>query len=305
MRFHKYQGLGNDYIVVAPGDLAESDLPELARAVCDRHFGVGSDGILVEEAAPDMTAGRQTPLRGAPPQAGARFALRIFNPDGSEAEKSGNGLRIFSRYLWDAGRVGEDVFTVETRGGTVRCQVRDAGRAVFVEMGTASFDSGLIPVTGPRREVVAEEVEASGERLRITGVTMGNPHCVAHVDELSEGLARHLGPALETHPLFPTRTNVQFVKVLDRRSIAIEIWERGAGYTLASGSSSCAAVAASVRLGLCSPGDVTVDMPGGTLQIGVDEDYAMTMLGPVGKVADGIVADEALRAAERAGETNR
>jgi diaminopimelate epimerase len=292
VRFRKYQGLGNDYIVLERDDLpglgltdaglteADAVVPGLPTAlvqrICDRHFGVGSDGILVEDDAPEP----------------GQIALRILNPDGSEAEKSGNGLRIFSRYLWDEGRVGEEPFSVVTRGGTVRCQVRHAGRTVFVEMGTARFDSQLVPVLGPRREVVGEEIEAGGERLRVTAVTMGNPHCVVHVDEVTAELARRLGPALENHRLFPTRTNVQFCRVLGPRRIQIEIWERGAGYTLASGSSSCAAAAASVRLGYCSPGDVTVVMPGGTLEIVVGEDYAMTMLGPVGKVMEGTIADE-------------
>jgi diaminopimelate epimerase len=163
---------------------------------------------------------------------------------------------------------------------------------VFVEMGRARFDSALVPVAGPRREVVAEEAEAGGERLRLTAVTMGNPHCVVHVPHVSEELARRLGPALERHALFPTHTNVQFCQVLAPDRIRIEIWERGAGYTLASGSSSCAAAAASVRLGLCPPGDVTVELPGGTLAIGVGEDYEMTMLGPVGEVMRGTIAAE-------------
>ena len=235
-----------------------------------------ADGILVEDTG-----------------SGGELTLRILNPDGSEAEKSGNGLRIFARYLWDEGRVGGDPFLVVTRGGTVRCQVRDSGRMVFVEMGTASFDSKQIPIAGPCREVVGEDIDADGEYLRFTGVTIGNPHCVVHVEELSAELAQRLGPKLETHALFPNRTNVQFVKILDSHRIAVEIWERGAGYTLASGSSSCAAAAASVRLGLCA-GDVTVLMPGGSLQIGVGEDFALTMLGPVTKVADGTVADELL-----------
>jgi len=275
MRFHKYEALGNDYLVLERAGLGDADLSAaVVRRICDRHFGVGSDGILVEGAAPE-----------------GGFALRILNPDGSEAEKSGNGLRIFARYLWDEGRVGDEPFAVATRGGSVKCQVRDSGRMVFVEMGNASFDSARIPVTGPRREVVGEEIDADGEPLRFTAVTVGNPHCVVHVSELSAALARRLGPVLETHSLFPERINVQFVKVLGPHRIAMEIWERGAGYTLASGSSSCAAAAASVRLGLCA-GDVTVVMPGGCLEIGVGEGFALTMLGPVAKVADGIVADE-------------
>jgi diaminopimelate epimerase len=164
-------------------------------------------------------------------------------------------------------------------------------------MGTARFDSAAIPVAGPPREVVGEAIEVAGELLRFTAVTVGNPHCVVHVDDLSPEVALRLGPALETHALFPNRTNVQFVRVLDRRHIAIEIWERSAGYTLASGSSSCAAAAASVRLGRCD-GDVTVLMPGGRLQIGVGKAYELTMLGPAAKIADGFIAGEVLSDAD-------
>ncbi len=276
MRFAKYQALGNDYLIIE-GVSATALAPSTISRICDRHFGLGSDGILVE----------------APPEPGAAFALRILNPDGSEAEKSGNGLRIFARYLWDAGRVGPAPFTVATQGGRVECQVRAGGREVFVRMGAATFDSAMIPVAGLRREVVGEKLDIDGGAVRFTAVSMGNPHCVVHVDETSPELALRLGPRLETHPLFPNRTNVQFVEVLDRNRIRIEIWERGAGYTLASGSSACAAAAASVRLGLCD-GDVTVIMPGGSLRIGVGADYAVTMLGGVGKVAKGDLADELL-----------
>ena len=276
MRFHKYQALGNDYLVLeTEGERAL--IPSLIRRICNRHFGVGSDGVLLE----------------APPGPGARFGLRILNPDGSEAEKSGNGLRIFARFLWDEGRVTAEPFIVSTRGGNVTCQVRPGGQQVFVEMGKASFDSARIPVAGPPREVVGEVLPMGNTSLRFTAVTIGNPHCVVHLDEVTPELAQRLGPILETHSLFPNRTNVQLVKVLDRHHLQIEIWERGAGYTLASGSSSCAAAAASVRQGLCER-EVTVSMPGGDLQIGVAADYALTMLGPVQKVAEGVLAAELL-----------
>lgn len=276
MRFQKYQALGNDYLVLET-DGERALIPSLIRRICNRHFGVGSDGILLESA----------------PGPGARFGLRILNPDGSEAEKSGNGLRIFARFLWDEGRVTAEPFIVSTRGGDVTCQVRPGGQQVFVEMGKASFDSARIPVAGPPREVVGEVLPMGNTSLRFTAVTVGNPHCVIHLDEVTPELAQRLGPILETHPLFPNRTNAQFVKVLDRHRLQIEIWERGAGYTLASGSSSCAAAAASVRLGLCER-EVTVSMPGGDLQIGVSADYALTMLGPVQKVAEGVLAAELL-----------
>lgn len=277
MRFVKYHGLGNDYLVLpdVPGGALAKDL--IVR-LCDRHYGVGADGVLTDESA----------------SPGGPFAVRIWNPDGSEAEKSGNGLRIFARFLFDAGRVGTTPFAVRTAGGEVRCEVRESGASVFVEMGTATFASERVPVAGLAREVVAEPLEVAGRTLAVTAVSVGNPHCVVPMDEISEALARELGPAIERHPLFPNRTNVQLMRVRDRHRVEIEIWERGAGYTLASGSSSCAAAAAAVRLGRCSS-PVVVAMPGGELEIGVGDDFSLTMLGPVAKVFEGVVTPETLR----------
>lgn len=277
MKFHKYQALGNDYLVLEP---AAPGLPSaaLVRRICHRHFGVGSDGVLVEDVR-----------NAAPP-----FSLRIINPDGSEAEKSGNGLRIFAKYLYDTGRVGSGAFEVLTRGGPVQCEVQDDGAVIHVDMGRAVFDSTAIPVAGPPRDVVSEPIEVDGQPLRFTGVTMGNPHCVIHTEVTTAELARRLGPLLEKHAMFPNRTNVQFVQVLDRARIKLEIWERGAGYTLASGSSSCAAAAASVRLGLCD-NDVTVVMPGGNLSIRVSPEYSVRMSGPAMRVYQGTLAAGFLR----------
>ena len=280
LNFHKYQALGNDYLVL---ELTKADAPApaLVRALCDRHFGIGSDGVLV-------------PGSGSATQ----FSLRIFNPDGSEAEKSGNGLRIFARYLWDTRKVTDAAFEVATQGGIARCQVLDGGRGIDVAMGTASFDSTKIPIGGPPREVIDEQIEVDRRRLRFTGVTMGNPHCVVLLDEISPDIARRLGPLLEQHPAFPNRTNVQFVRIISRKRIQIEIWERGAGYTLGSGSSSCAAGAAAVRLGLCDPQIIAV-MPGGELSVIVAEDYSVRIIGPAWKIAQGTVADDLLRVARR------
>lgn len=271
-RFAKYHALGNDYLVLEPSAAAVDGT--VVRALCDRHRGVGADGVLVERPTPD-----------------GRLGVRIVNPDGSEAEKSGNGLRIFARWLWDRGRVGGAAFEVVTAGGTVRCQVRDGGRSVFVAMGVARFDDAA---TRPGRWMVDEPLEVAGEPVRATAVDLGNPHCVVFVDAPSEALARRLGPALEAHPRFPQRTNVQFVRVVDRGRLAVEIWERGAGYTLASGSSACAAAAAAVRLGRCER-DVLVAMPAGELAVGVGDGFEVTLLGPVRAVAEGTVAEELLR----------
>jgi len=221
MKFYKYQALGNDYLVLDPQDWQEEPKSDQISRICDWHYGIGSDGI----------------LWGPIINTGAGFGVRIYNPDGSEAEKSGNGLRIFARYLWDKKLVNKENFVMETPGGNVRAQVLDQGRRVRVDMGQLSFDSRKIPVAGPEREVLNETIEITGKSWIYCAATIGNPHCVVLVDDVSAELARQLGPLMETEPRFPNRTNVQFMKVLDRHNIQIEIWERGAGYTLASGTS--------------------------------------------------------------------
>jgi diaminopimelate epimerase len=271
----KYHALGNDYLVLAPDGPASGLTPALVRRLCDRHRGVGADGILVAGSATEP------------------FALRIFNPDGSEAEKSGNGLRIFARFLWDQGRVGELPFQVALPGGPVTCHVEAGGSSVAVDMGRVSFDSAAIPVTGPRREVLDEPLEVGGQTLRFSAATIGNPHCVIFRESPCELEARTLGPLIETHPLFPNRTNVQFVRVVSRTRLSLEIWERGAGYTLASGSSSCAAAAVARRLGLCERA-LTVEMPGGSLEVELGADYGVRQRGAVTAVAGIEVHPEAL-----------
>ena len=275
MKFCKYHALGNDYIVLEPSGFTNGLTQEQIRRICHRNYGVGSDGILY----------------GPIETAGADFALRIFNPDGSEAEKSGNGLRIFARFLWDIGKIGTDEFSILTAGGKVKAQVHKDGRKVTVDMGQVSFDSAKIPVAGPPREVIKEKIEIDGEVIEFSAATIGNPHCVILMDDISEALARKLGPRIETDSRFPNRTNVQFMKVLDMANIKIEIWERGAGYTLASGSSSCAAAAVARRLGLCDS-QIKVHMPGGQLDIIVSNDFSITMTGPVTKVAEGEIDEE-------------
>ncbi len=274
--FSKYHGLGNDYLVIDPADLSAELTPQQIRRICDRHYGVGADGVLL----------------GPLPAAAASFGLRIFNPDGSEAEKSGNGLRIFARYLWDRGLVSEAPFTVATPGGLVTAQVEPGGRMATVAMGRVSFASREIPVAGPPREVLNETLSAGDAALRYCAATLGNPHCVVLREELSAAEARRLGPRVETDARFPRRTNVQFMQVLDRAHLRIEIWERGAGYTLASGSSACAAAAVAHRLGLCDA-QVTVSMPGGRLEVGIAPDWHVTLRGPVTRVWAGVLFEEA------------
>ena len=301
--FTKYHALGNDYIVINPKDLPALLTTEQVQTICHRNFGVGSDGILL----------------GPLPAENAKCALKIYNPDGSIAEKSGNGLRIFSRYLWDTKVVGNDEFSIQTDGGRVRATVFDGGKMVRVEMGKVSFDSETIPVTGAKREVLNEKISVGGREFTFCAATIGNPHCVvvgfassevpgsagvppasvqtklaagtAALPEVSEAMAKKFGPLLEMHPNFPRKTNVQFLKVLDRANIQLEIWERGAGYTLASGSSSSAAAAVAHKLGLVDR-KISVHMPGGIIKIEIRDGFDILMTGSVTKVSEGVISPE-------------
>jgi len=273
--FTKYHALGNDYIVINPKDLPAPLTTEQVKLICHRNFGVGSDGILL----------------GPLPSTTAKCALKIYNPDGSIAEKSGNGVRIFSRYLWDTKFVGNDEFALQTDGGIVRSTVFDGGKMARVEMGHVSFDSEKIPVAGAKREVISEKISVGGREFTFCAATIGNPHCVLPLPEISAKLAHEFGPLLEVHPNFPRKTNVQFMKVLDRANIQIEIWERGAGYTLASGSSSSASAAVAHKLGLVDR-SVSVHCPGGIIKIEIGDNFAIQMTGSVTRVSEGVISPE-------------
>ena len=260
---------------MTPDEFGQELTTDIIRLICHRNYGIGSDGILYGPL--------DDPL--------CDFGLRIYNPDGSEAEKSGNGLRIFARYLWDKGLMGDRMVKIYTAGGPVKVKIDPDGKIITVEMGRVSFDSRKIPVTGPAREVINETMEVKGQTLEYCAATIGNPHCVVLRSEVSADEARKWGPLIETDPRFPNRTNVQFMQIRDRSNISIEIWERGAGYTLASGSSSSAAAAVAHRLGLCDH-EITVHMPGGKIEIVIAPDFAVTMTGSVTKVATGTLDPE-------------
>ncbi len=280
MKFYKYHALGNDYLVLDPAHSPKCPEGIDVVKICHRNFGLGSDGILFGPEKSDR----------------ADFKLRILNPDASEAEKSGNGLRIFSRYLFDSGRVSEGKpFTVDTLGGVVKCLVEEGGNLITVEMGKVSFDSEKIPVNGSKREVINEEFEICGKKYKYCCATVGNPHCVLPMEKVSAKLAKEIGPYIENMTsLFPNRTNVQFLQVLDRNNIKIEIWERGAGYTLASGSSSSAAASVAYKLGLVD-GDITVHMEGGNLSIKISPDFDILMAGPATRVGIYEMFDDVLK----------
>ena len=265
--FVKSHGLGNDYLVMEPEKLPFALTPENIRLICHRNLGVGSDGILA----------MAKPARGD-------FGVRIYNPDGSEAEKSGNGTRIFAKYLYDYGHTTQTQFTIDTLGGLVTAHVEVADGRVAgatMNMGPASFP-------GPY------ELEVDGERIAVICVSVGNPHCVVLVDDLARVDFYRLGPRIENHPAFPNRTNVQFAQVVAPDEVRILIWERGAGETMASGSSASAVAAACCRAGLAGD-DVRVVMAGGTLRIRTDAGGDLWMSGPVEEVCAGDLSPELLR----------
>jgi len=282
--FVKSHALGNDYIVLDGSQLSFPLTPEAIRTICDYHFGIGSDGILL-----------------VAPGENADFGVRIFNPDGGEAEKSGNGIRILAKFLWDYGYAPRPDFTIATLGGLVRARLDVEGRRVRMitaDMGRATFVSEEIPVAGPRREVVGEPLVVDGERLIVTCVSVGNPHCVILTDSLDEARVKRLGPKIEHHPSFPKRINVQFAKVLARDRVSIMIWERGAGWTLASGTSSCGVVSACVKNGLTDR-RVTVECPGGELAVAVADNWDLTLTGPVSEIGRGTLSADLVEGLKR------
>jgi diaminopimelate epimerase len=263
--FVKAHGLGNDYLVLDPTRLNFELTPSRVRLICNRNLGVGSDGILAVSK-----------------NDGADFAVRILNPDGSEAEKSGNGLRIFAKFLYDHGHTKKTEFTIHTLGGVANARlILEGGRvvAVRVDMARAVINRKLT------------KLEVGGQTLIVTSLTIGNPHCVAIVGDLTKVDLPRLGPLIENHHAFPKRTNVQFAQVLSRHEVRALIWERGAGHTLASGSSSCAIATACFDKKLVdSP--VTVHMEGGDLVIEIEKSLNLVMTGPVEEVCVGTFSEE-------------
>jgi diaminopimelate epimerase len=276
--FVKSHGLGNDYFVLDQAGISFELNEKNIQLLCDVHYGIGSDGILLKVASEK-----------------ADFGLKIYNPDGSEAEKSGNGLRIFAKYLYDYGHTSGKKFTIETLGGIVTAEVSGEtnGKAnrIKVDMGKAIFNSHNVPVMCDESECFDHPLNIVDETYLINCVSVGNPHCVILRDRLVKAEIMKHGSEIENHPMFPNRINVQFAKVLSRNEVEILIWERGAGYTLASGSSSCAVAAVMVKKGLTDR-KLTVKMPGGVLQLEIDESWNIRMEGEVKEIASGYLSDE-------------
>jgi diaminopimelate epimerase len=275
IELQKYHAIGNDYLVYDPQNNVLELNEDRINLICDRNFGVGSDGILVGPILDD-----------------GNIKLKIYNPDGSEAEKSGSGIRIFSKYLKDAGYVTDNKFILTTLGGDVTVEyLNDAGDLLKVLMGKTTYQSSEIPVTGEDRQVINEVMTFNGQEYKVTCLSIGNPHCVIPLEIISKEKACEMGPFVENSDNFPNRINVQFLKVLDRNNIQIEIYERGAGYTLASGTSSCAAASAAYILGLVDS-NITVHMPGGEIEIEICPDESVYMTGSVNNVGTTILAQQ-------------
>ncbi len=276
--FVKSHGLGNDYVVLDEDKINFQLTEDKIIEICDVHFGIGSDGILLKTKSEK-----------------ADFGLRILNPDGSEAEKSGNGLRIFAKFLYDYQYTTSKKFTIDTLGGIVTANIIEEkngkARLIKVDMGKAIFESKLVPVICNNTECIDESLQIGDENYTINCVSVGNPHCVVIKDELNEKEIKRVGTLIENHEIFPNRINVQFAKVNNRNEVEIMIWERGAGWTLASGSSSCAVACVVVKKGLVDR-DLTVKMPGGELKIQIDKDWNIQMTGEVQEIASGNLSNE-------------
>ncbi|MGH7466798.1 MAG: diaminopimelate epimerase [Longimicrobiales bacterium] len=279
LRFARGHGLGNDYLVIERGDLPWPLHVERIRLICDRHRGIGSDGVLIAEIAP-------------------RFGLCIYNPDGSEAEKSGNGLRIFGAYLYGRGHVQlNEWFEVTLVKDTVRMCIEEqlawGALQIRVELGRASFRGEDAGFTLERGAIRAYDIElADGSRAQINPLSLANPHCVVFVEQLERGDFLRRAPQLCAHTAFPQGTNVQFARVADRQSLQAWIWERGVGETLASGSSAAAVAAAALHNDQIDAGLIAVHMPGGTAEIEISTDYQVKLRAPAQIILEGSVRAE-------------
>lgn len=271
---NKYQGLGNDYLILDPNKNKIQLQGKKIALLCQRGAGLGADGVLY-----------------GPIEIDGKLGVRIFNADGSESAISGNGVRIFAKYLMDEGYITEKKFAIETMSGTIYVECLNGRATEFrVNMGKASFLSREIPVTGEVREVINEVFKFHNEEYKATCLTVGNPHCIIFMDNVSAEKVKDLGPYVENADEFPERMNLQICKQIDKGNLDIEIWERGSGYTKASGTGSCAAAVAAYRLGLVES-RINVNQPGGMIQINIEDDGTIYMTGTVGYLADIHVAE--------------
>ena len=268
MRFPKMQGIGNDFVVVDGFQFPElPDPAALSRAVCDRHFGVGADG-LIWMVASDCADAR----------------MRIFNRDGSEPEMCGNGIRCAAKFLRDAGLAGEKM-KIETLAGVLTIEMK--GDDCTVDMGRPCMAPEKIPVAAADNRVT---IDVGGRSLRFFCVSMGNPHAVIYCDDVDHLPLETIGPKFEFNPLFPERINTEFVQIINDHTVKMRVWERGSGETWACGTGACAVAVSSVLNGYCKQGEeITVQLRGGDLKITYEQDGTVLMKGPATKVFDGTI----------------
>lgn len=277
MKFTKWQGCGNDFVLMDCREQEPADYAALSVRVCDRHYGIGADGILV-----------------VLPSDIADFRMRIFNTDGSEAEMCGNGIRCFARYIYDYGLTKKTEFTVETGAGILvpKIILQDGVVAgIQVDMGEPHLLGEEIPVAGhDGKRVIAEPLALEGTTYAVTGVSMGNPHCVVFVDDAESFPVEALGPKFEHHAMFPRKTNTEFVEIKDRSHVRMRVWERGAAITLACGTGSCATVVAGVLNGKTER-KAEVQLDGGKLIVEWADNNHVFMTGPAELVFTGELAE--------------
>ncbi|HDO41979.1 MAG TPA: diaminopimelate epimerase [Candidatus Bathyarchaeota archaeon] len=272
MNFWKMHGLGNDYIVIdnRGGELSEEELPDLAIKLCRRRVGVGADGLLL------VCNSRVADAK-----------MRIFNPDGTEAEMCGNGIRCFAKYCFENGIAKKNVISVETLAGIKELYLKVEGGAVTsvrVNMGAPCFEAEKIPIIG-NGTFINKPLDVDGKILMATALSMGNPHCVIFVNNIDNYPVDAIGPKIEDHKLFPKRTNVEFVQVISRKRLKVRVWERGVGETLACGTGACASVVAAKVLGKVEE-EAIVELPGGKLIVEYKGNVVF-MEGPAEKVFEG------------------
>lgn len=275
MKFTKMHGLGNDYVYVNCFEEKIDNPPAVARFVSDRHFGIGSDGLIMIN-----------------PSKTADFEMEMYNADGSRGEMCGNGIRCVAKYVYDYGLTDKTQISVETLGGIkyLDLTVEDGKVSlVKVDMGKPELEADLIPIISEREQVIDEPIEVDGKEYHMTGVSMGNPHAVIYVDDVKGVDLEKIGPKFENHERFPKRINTEFVHCIDRQTVEMRVWERGSGETLACGTGACAVAVSSILNNLTDT-QVTVKLLGGDLQIEWDrEKDRVFMTGPATVVFDGVI----------------
>lgn len=275
MKFTKMHGLGNDYVYVNCFEEKIDNPPAVARFVSDRHFGIGSDGLIMIN-----------------PSKTADFEMEMYNADGSRGEMCGNGIRCVAKYVYDYGLTDKTQISVETLGGIkyLDLTVEDGKVSlVKVDMGKPELEADLIPIISEREQVIDEPIEVDGKEYHMTGVSMGNPHAVIYVDDVKGLDLEKIGPKFENHERFPKRINTEFVHCIDRQTVEMRVWERGSGETLACGTGACAVAVSSILNNLTDT-QVTVKLLGGDLQIEWDrEKDRVFMTGPATIVFDGVI----------------